>query len=85
MDSILQILPIASGAFIAFALYLIQRVNTRIDKIQQELTNVQVSLAKIQQESVELHTHIRRIDKNIDDLFKKVEELLIAVKKNGHE
>ena len=85
MDHLYQILPLASGAFVAFALYLIQRVNIRMDKMQHELTLVQVNIAKAQQENVELHTHIRRIDKNINSLFKKVEELLVAVQKNGNK
>jgi len=85
VEHIYQILPLASGAFVAFALYLIQRINNRMDKMQNELTVVQVNIAKAQQENVELHTHIRRIDKNINSLFKKVEELLVAVQKNGNK
>lgn len=85
VENIYQILPLASGAFVAFALYLIQRINNRMDKMQNELTVVQVNIAKAQQENVELHTHIRRIDKNINSLFKKVEELLVAVQKNGNK
>lgn len=85
IENVTHLLSLASGAFVAFSLYLIQRINNRMDKMQHELTLVQVNLARAQQENVELHTHIRRIDKNIDDLFKKVEELLVVVRKNGQE
>lgn len=75
---------IVSGAFIAFCLYLIQRLNNRLDNLQRDIGDVRVAIAKTEQENVELHTHIRRIDKNLDDLFQKVEELLLTVKNGQH-
>jgi archaellum component FlaC len=82
MDSI-SIISAVSGAVVAFSLYMIQRINARIDRLQNDLGDVRVEAARTQQENKELQTHIHRIDKNIDDLFTKMEELLVAVRKNG--
>jgi len=82
MDSV-SLVSCVSGAVVAFSLYMIQRLNTRIDRNQQSIANVRVEIARTQQENKELQTHIHRIDKNLDDLFQKMEELLVAVRKNG--
>tara|TARA_B110000008_G_C16927360_1_gene547299 strand:+ start:57 stop:251 length:195 start_codon:yes stop_codon:yes gene_type:complete len=64
---------------------MIQRLNARIDSNQHSISNVRVAIARTQQENKELQTHIHRIDKNLDDLFQKMEELLVAVRKNGKD
>jgi|TARA_R110002167_G_scaffold69523_1_gene195798 vacuolar-type H+-ATPase subunit D/Vma8 len=84
MDSI-SIITAVSGAVVAFSLYMIQRLNARIDRNQHSISNVRVEIARAQQENKELQTHIHRIDKNLDDLFQKMEELLVAVRKNGKD
>jgi peptidoglycan hydrolase CwlO-like protein len=84
MDSI-SIITAVSGAVVAFSLYMIQRLNARIDRNQNSISNVRVEIARAQQENKELQTHIHRIDKNLDDLFQKMEELLVAVRKNGKD
>lgn len=72
----ITIISCISGALVAFSLYMIQRIHSRIDRLQEELGDVRVETAKTQQENKELQTHIKRIDKNIDDLFLKMDELV---------
>lgn len=60
----------------AFGLYLYQRNNTRVDSMEQRVNDLRVGLAQAQQENKALQSHIKRIDKNISELFAKVDELL---------
>tara|TARA_Y100000588_G_scaffold158763_1_gene172661 strand:+ start:455 stop:718 length:264 start_codon:yes stop_codon:yes gene_type:complete len=66
---------ILSGVCV-FGLYLYQRNNTRVDGVERRVNDLRVGLARAQQENKELQAHIKRIDKNISELFAKVDELL---------
>lgn len=59
-----------------FGLYLYQRNNTRVDIMERRMNDLRVGLAQAQQENKEFQGHIKRIDKNISELFAKVDELL---------
>ena len=76
---------IASGAGILGTVlgFFFHRQNTRVDRIEARVNEVRIEIARQQQENKELQTHIHRIDKNLDELFKKMEEILFAVRKNG--
>ena len=74
-----------SAAFVTVCLFFMHRLHGRLDRLENQLGDVRVESARHQQENKELHTHIHRIDKNLDDLFKKMEEILLAVRKNGQK
>jgi hypothetical protein len=72
-----------AGALATFLTFFIHRQNGRMDALDVRVNDVRIEVARQQQENKELHTHIERIDKNLDELFKKMEEVLFAVRKNG--
>jgi septal ring factor EnvC (AmiA/AmiB activator) len=76
---------VASGAGVLTSIltFFLHRQSVRIDRIDMHLSNVRIEIARQQQENKELQTHIHRIDKNLDELFKKMEEILFVVRKNG--
>jgi len=78
-------IAMGAGALSSLLVFFLSRQNNRVDRIEDSLNAVRIDVARQQQENKELHTHIQRIDKNLDDLFKKTEEVLIAVRKNGKD
>lgn len=78
-------MAMGAGALSSLLVFFLSRQNVRVDRIEDSLNDVRIDVARQQQENKELHTHIQRIDKNLDDLFKKTEEVLIAVRKNGKD
>lgn len=83
--NVYEMLAMGAGALSSLLVFFLSRQNARIDRIDDSLNDVRIDVARQQQENKELHTHIQRIDKNLDDLFKKTEEVLIAVRKNGKD
>jgi hypothetical protein len=80
-----EMIAMGAGALSSLLVFFLSRQNNRVDRIEDSLNAVRIDVARQQQENKELHTHIQRIDKNLDDLFKKTEEVLIAVRKNGKD
>lgn len=78
-----QVATAAAGAVATIGVFLLQRLYGRIDRTDTQISEVRIEIARQQQENKELQTHIHRIDKNLDDLFKKIEEILFQVRKNG--
>ena len=80
-----QVATAAAGAVASIGVFLLQRLYGRIDRTDVQIADVRIEIARQQQENKELQTHIHRIDKNLDDLFKKMEEILFVVRKNGQK
>jgi septal ring factor EnvC (AmiA/AmiB activator) len=78
-----DVVAAGAGALASILMFFIHRQNTRIDRLDEHISDVRIEIARQQQENKELQTHIHRIDKNLDELFKKMEEILFAVRKNG--
>lgn len=72
-----------AGALATVLTFFFHRQNGRMDTLDVRVNEVRIEIARQQQENKELQTHIHRIDKNLDELFKKMEEILFAVRKNG--
>lgn len=72
-----------AGVLTSILTFFLHRQSIHIDRIDAHLANVRIEIARQQQENKELQTHIQRIDKNLDELFKKMEEILFVVRKNG--
>ena len=75
----------ALGSLVPVFVWHLTRVARRVDRFEADIGDMRVEIARQQQENRELHTHIRRIDKNLDDLFRKVDELLYAIRKRNDE
>lgn len=78
-----DMLAAGAGAVSTILVFFFSRQNARLDTIESRVNEVRIEVARQQQENKELHTHIHRIDKNLDELFKKMEEILLLIRKNG--
>jgi septal ring factor EnvC (AmiA/AmiB activator) len=59
--------------------YMFSRIKDNTDKIDQ----LRVEMAKQGQENQELYTNIKRIDTNITEIYRKLDDLLIAVNRKN--
>tara|TARA_Y100000004_G_scaffold118679_1_gene133381 strand:+ start:1558 stop:1806 length:249 start_codon:yes stop_codon:yes gene_type:complete len=55
--------------------YMFARIKDNTEKIDQ----LRVEMAKQGQENQELYTNIKRIDTNITEIYRKLDDLLVAV------
>ncbi len=55
--------------------YMFSRIKDNTEKIDQ----LRVEMAKQGQENQELYTNIKRIDTNITEIYRKLDDLLVAV------
>ena len=78
-----DVVAAGAGALASILTFFMHRQNTRIDRLDGHISDVRIEIARQQQENKELQSHIKRIDKNLDELFKKMEEILFQVRKNG--
>lgn len=58
--------------------YMFSRIKDNTEKIDA----LRVEMAKQGQENQELYTNVKRIDSNITEIYRKLDDLLIAVNKN---
>lgn len=72
VDILLGVVAMLGGAI---AKYMFSRIKDNTEKLDQ----VRVSMAKQGQENKELYSHIKRIDSNITEIYRKLDDLLIAV------
>lgn len=74
-----QIIDILLGAvavlFSAIIKYLFGRIRDNTEKVDQ----LRIDLATQGQENKELYSQIKRIDANITEIYRKLDDLLIAV------
>ena len=59
--------------------YMFSRIKDNTEKIDQ----LRVEMAKQGQENQELYTNIKRIDTNITEIYRKLDDLLIAVNRKS--
>lgn len=78
-----NVVSVVAGGVMTIVIFFLHRQGTRIDRFERDVNDMRVELARQRQENKGLAEHIRRIDKNLDDLFKKVEEILNLFRKNG--
>jgi septal ring factor EnvC (AmiA/AmiB activator) len=63
----------------AIAKYMFGRIKDNTEKLDQ----LRVDMATQGQENKELYSHIKRIDNNITEIYRKLDDLLIAVNKKS--
>ena len=55
----------------------------RIRDNEVKIDNLRVDMAKQGQENQELYSNVKRIDANLSEIFKKLDELIITVRSNN--
>lgn len=55
---------------------LLKAIWSRLEQQKERIDDISVSLARNEQQNKELYANISRLDKNIDTLFNKIDELL---------
>lgn len=62
---------------------LLRSIWNRLERQKGQLDELSISLARNEQQNKELYNNISRIDKNIDSLFNKIDELLDETRKSN--
>ena len=62
--------------------FIIKYMTGRIRDNEIKIDNLRVDLAKQGQENQELYANVKRIDSNLGEIFKKLDELIVTVKTN---
>ena len=76
IDILLGAVAMLGGAIIK---YMFSRVRDNTDKLDQ----LRISMATQGQENKELYSHIQRMDSNITEIYRKLDDLLIAVNRKN--
>ena len=76
IDILLGAVAVLGGAIIK---YMFSRVRDNTDKLDQ----LRVDMATQGQENKELYSHIKRMDNNITEIYRKLDDLLIAVNRKN--
>jgi len=76
IDILLGAVAALGGAIIK---YMFSRVRDNTDKLDQ----LRVDMATTGQENKELYSHIKRMDNNITEIYRKLDDLLIAVNRKN--
>lgn len=76
IDILLGAVAVLGGAIIK---YVFSRVRDNTDKLDQ----LRVDMATQGQENKELYSHIKRMDNNITEIYRKLDDLLIAVNRKN--
>ena len=71
-----ELLQYIAWAAVGLIGYLLKTIWSRLDAQKQQLDELSITLAKNGEQNKELYNNISRLDKNIDLLFDKIDELL---------
>lgn len=63
--------------------FIMKYMTGRIRDNEVKIDDLRVDLAKQGQENQELYANIKRIDNNLSEIYKKLDELIITVRTNG--
>ena len=76
------IIDILLGVVLALFGFIMKYIIGRVQDNESKIDNLRVDLAKQGQENQELYSNIKRIDRNISEIYKKIDELIITVRTN---
>lgn len=76
------IIDILLGVVLGLFGFIMKYIIGRVQDNEAKVDNLRVDLAKQGQENQELYNHIKRIDRNLSEIYKKLDELIITVKTN---
>lgn len=78
-----DIVDILLGIVLGLFGFIMKYMTGRIRDNEEKVDNLRVDLAKQGQENQELYANIKRIDNNLSEIYKKLDELIITVRTNG--
>ena len=78
-----DIVDILLGVVLGLFGFIMKYMTGRIRDNEIKIDDLRVDLAKQGQENQELYANIKRIDNNLSEIYKKLDELIITVKTNG--
>lgn len=78
-----DIIDILIGLVLGSFGFVIKYMTGRIRDNEMKIDNLRVDLAKQGQENQELYANVKRIDNNLAEIFKKLDELIITVRSNN--
>lgn len=77
------IIDILLGIVLGLFGFIMKYMTGRIRDNEVKIDNLRVDLAKQGQENQELYANVKRIDNNLAEIFKKLDELIITVRSNN--
>lgn len=78
-----DIVDILLGVVMGLFGFIMKYMTGRIRDNEVKIDDLRVDLAKQGQENQELYANIKRIDNNLAEIYKKLDELIITVRTNG--
>ncbi len=78
-----QLIDVLLGAVAVLFSAIIKYQFTRVKENTEKIDQLRISLATQGQENKELYSQIKRIDTNITEIYRKLDDLLIAVNKKS--
>ena len=78
-----EIIDILLGAVALLGAAILKYMFSRIKDNTEKLDQLRVDMATQGQENKELYSHIKRIDNNITEIYRKLDDLLIAVNRKS--
>jgi cell division protein FtsB len=77
------IIDVLLGIVLGLFGFIMKYMTGRIRDNEVKIDNLRVDLAKQGQENQELYSNVKRIDANLSEIFKKLDELIITVRSNN--
>jgi len=74
------IVDILLGIVLGLFGFIMKYMTGRIRDNEIKIDNLRVDLAKQGQENQELYANIKRIDNNLNEIFKKLDEVIITIR-----
>ena len=78
-----DIVDILLGIVLGLFGFIMKYMTGRIRDNEIKIDNLRVDMAKQGQENQELYSNVKRIDANLSEIFKKLDELIITVRSNN--
>lgn len=78
-----EIIDILTGSVILLGGGIVKYLFSRIKDNEEKVDALRVAMATQGQENKELYSHIKRIDNNITEIYRKLDDLLVAVNRKG--
>jgi septal ring factor EnvC (AmiA/AmiB activator) len=75
-----NIIDILLGVVLALFGFIMKYITGRVQDNESKIDDLRVDLAKQGQENQELYSNIKRIDRNLSEIYKKLDEIIIAVR-----
>ena len=76
------IIDVLLGVVLALFGCIMKYIIGRVQDNESKIDTLRVDLAKQGQENQELYNHIKRIDRNLSEIYKKIDELILTVRTN---